>query len=189
MSQWPDPSGSTTGSVPPSYAVAQQVPSGRALVPGQGWVLLATTGQRFAARLIDSAITGVAGVLLGGSGVLMFVAVAHRGFAFAGVAIACLVVLLSVLFAFGVLYEVAFTATKGATPGKMIMRIRIVDEATLDKIGWGHAFLRWLLPWAAGLLFYGVLQLVTYMSFLWDGDHRMQGWHDKVAKDLVIQTG
>ena len=68
------------------------------------------------------------------------------------------------------------------------MHIKIVNEQTGQVIGWGPSFLRWLIPTAANMVC-SVLQLVVYLSFLGDADKRMQGWHDKVAKDLVIQVG
>ena len=85
-------------------------------------------------------------------------------------------------------FEVAFVALKGQSPGKMATRIRVVraDEG-LDP-GWGRSISRSILP--AALVFIPVvgwlLLLLVCISLLWD--RARQGWHDKVARTLVIKT-
>jgi hypothetical protein len=198
----PPPYGGTYGgaaipSVPAraSYGGGRSAPTVLAGTPFVGWVPLATTGQRAWARVIDSVIlvcilsvvffigvlplisnrfgsagNGTSGPIATGFGVLVFV----------GSLVAMAVIL--------VMYEVAFVAIKGARPGKMLLHIKIIDERTGRNISWGRSFARWLIPFA-GNASYGVLALLVYMSFLWDAGKRKQGWHDKIANDLVIQTG
>jgi len=177
---------------PPVHAA----PPGQVFVPGLGWVRLATAGQRFGARLIDSIImVVVVGALFLMALVPLFGMGAassngndsYSGF-FAGLSGLFVLAAIGALIIFGVLYEVAFVAIKGGTPGKLLLHIKIVNEQTGQVIGWGPSFLRWLIPTAANMVC-SVLQLVVYLSFFWDADKRMQGWHDKVAKDLVIQVG
>jgi uncharacterized RDD family membrane protein YckC len=84
-----------------------------------------------------------------------------------------------------ILYEVAFVATRGQTPGKMIIGTKIVDQATGELIGWGPAFMRWLLPFI-GYAFCYVGAILVYLSPLFDKSGRFQGWHDRMGKDLVI---
>ena len=83
-----------------------------------------------------------------------------------------------------ILYEVAFVAVKGQTPGKMIIGTKVVNEATGELIGWGPAFMRWL-PIGIGNLICGLGWLVYFTAFL-DKSGRMQGWHDKWGHDVVI---
>jgi uncharacterized RDD family membrane protein YckC len=86
-----------------------------------------------------------------------------------------------------VLYEVGFIGARGATPGKSVLGIKVVDEAGGGLIGWGRAFVRWLIPFVGYLVCF-IGQLVVYISPFFDGTGRLQGWHDKAARDLVIRT-
>jgi uncharacterized RDD family membrane protein YckC len=163
--------------------------------PVVGWVPLATTGQRAWARVIDSVILACIlavvffiglvplisnGLNSAGNATSAPIATGFGVLVFIGSLVAMVVIL--------AMYEVAFVAIKGATPGKMLLHIKIVDERTGRNISWGRSFARWLIPFA-GNASYGVLSLLVYMSFLWDAGKRKQGWHDKIANDLVIQTG
>ncbi len=69
----------------------------------------------------------------------------------------------------------------GATPGKLLLDIRIVDARNLRPIGFKKAMLR--------LLGYAVSFLTLYLGFLWIAwDKRKQGLHDKIAETLVIRN-
>jgi uncharacterized RDD family membrane protein YckC len=75
---------------------------------------------------------------------------------------------------------VAFWSTKGATPGKMALSIRIVDANTGGKVSLGRSIGRYLA--------YIPSAIVLYIGFLWVAfDGRKQGWHDKLAGTLVIR--
>lgn len=165
-------------------------------VPAVGWVRLATTGQRVGARIIDAvilfaaivALFFIALVPLAAGGAASDGSGSSPADAIAGfTAIAFFFVALALVIVVSVFYEVGFVVWKGGTPGKLALGLRIVDEQSGRYLRWGPSFLRWLIPTAANAVC-SILQLVVYMSFLWDGNHRMQGWHDKVAKDVVIQT-
>lgn len=206
--QWPGPGdplpppGPPPGwGPPPQWGAPPPAPPGYpgvAWVPAVGWVRLATTGQRVGARVIDAVIVLVAmGVLFGVVAVPLLLAAGATSStspesgagAFLGLTtVALFFVAVIALVAVGVFYEVGFVVWKGGTPGKLLLHLRIVDELSGRYLGWGPSFLRWLIPTAANVVC-GILELVVYMSFLWDPQHRMQGWHDKVAKDFVIQTG
>ena len=121
----------------------------------------------------------------------------------------------SVAFAAGIViaaaYETAFIAIKGQTPGKMATRIRIVRASNGTIPGWGASAARWALPSVAAyaslmagyvwvertattsfisaILFIVFARAGTglvYASLLWH--KRRQGWHDMVARTLVINT-
>lgn len=101
------------------------------------------------------------------------------------------------LIAATAIYEIALTALKGQTIGKMATRIQVVRAGDLfqPELGrpplWGRSFLRWALPTALGLPglvvpFIGqVLWLLCYLSLMWDRER--QGWHDKIADTFVVQ--
>jgi len=67
----------------------------------------------------------------------------------------------------------------GATPGKHMMQLRVIDANTGDKPGWGKSTLRYLA--------YIISLLPLGLGFLWIAwDRRKQGFHDKIARTLVI---
>ncbi|HUQ76631.1 MAG TPA: RDD family protein [Burkholderiales bacterium] len=69
----------------------------------------------------------------------------------------------------------------GATPGKIALGVRIVDAAT----GQPPTLLRLALRFVG----YFVSALPLYLGFLWIAvDRRKQGWHDKIARTIVINS-
>jgi uncharacterized RDD family membrane protein YckC len=75
---------------------------------------------------------------------------------------------------------VAFWLARQATPGKMVIRARIVDAETGGPPSRGQAIIRYL--------GYYVSLLGLGLGFLWVGwDRRKQGWHDKLAGTVVIR--
>ncbi len=79
-------------------------------------------------------------------------------------------------------YMVAFDGgQRGATPGKRILRLRVVDAETGGAIGWRRAARRRLVYLLGGAALYaGWLWLFT--------NPRRQTWHDKAARTLVVST-
>ena len=69
----------------------------------------------------------------------------------------------------------------GATPGKQVLGIRVIDQNTGGPIGYGRAFIRWI-----GHIVSAVVLLLGYFWMLWDSEK--QCWHDKFAGDLVVPT-
>jgi len=73
-----------------------------------------------------------------------------------------------------------FWVTWQATPGKRMLRLRIVDAATGETPPWPRLVLRYLGYFVSGLsLGLGLIWM------LWDP--RRQCWHDKMAGTLVVQ--
>jgi uncharacterized RDD family membrane protein YckC len=69
----------------------------------------------------------------------------------------------------------------GATPGKLALAVKIVDAATGQPPTTGRLVVR--------LLAYFVSALPLYLGFLWVAiDRRKQGWHDKIAGTVVINS-
>jgi uncharacterized RDD family membrane protein YckC len=70
---------------------------------------------------------------------------------------------------------------KSATPGKIITRMSIVDAETGGKPSFGQFIIRYIA--------YYISALPLLLGFIWVGfDKRKQGWHDKIAKTVVIKT-
>ncbi len=79
----------------------------------------------------------------------------------------------------GIAYMVGFWSYVGRTPGMMIFGIRVVQADDLTAVRLGGAVLRYL-----GLV---LSFLVIFIGVIWVGfDARKQGWHDKIARTVVI---
>ena len=61
------------------------------------------------------------------------------------------------------------------------MHIRVVDAQTLQPIGYGRAFVRWI-----SQILSAVVCFIGYFWMLLDPDK--QCWHDKFAGDIVVHT-
>ena len=84
-------------------------------------------------------------------------------------------------------YVVPFTATIWfwlrylGTPGKMVVKLQIVDAVTGNKMTTAQAIIRYFS--------YIPAILPLCLGFIWVGiDKRKQGWHDKLAGTLVIRN-
>lgn len=78
-------------------------------------------------------------------------------------------------------YQTVFVAMYGATLGKILLKIRVIDVNTLDRPAWAPALLR------ASMRFLG--ETLFYLGLVWAFfDPFKQGWHDKLAKTVVIDV-
>lgn len=70
----------------------------------------------------------------------------------------------------------------GLTPGKWILGLQVVKVDTGVPAGFWRMALRQIIgQWAAAIL--------CYLGFIWAlFDANKQGWHDKIAKTLVVRT-
>jgi uncharacterized RDD family membrane protein YckC len=76
---------------------------------------------------------------------------------------------------------ILFWLYKSATPGKMLLRLAIVDAKTGLKPSTGQFIVRYI--------GYYVSMLPLFLGIIWVGiDKRKQGWHDKLAGTVVIKT-
>jgi uncharacterized RDD family membrane protein YckC len=157
-------------------------------------VKLATIGERAAARVIDVFVPVVGYLVLAAVFAilaLMLSAVTSSGNS--GGAVAGFAGFLLALFLIGLLaniYEIAMVALFGRTVGMMIMRITIIRQADGQKPNLVNAILRFIAPGLAGLipLFGQFCYLLVYVSPIFDGSGRQQGWHDKLATTLVVSS-
>lgn len=80
------------------------------------------------------------------------------------------------------LYLVLFDGgPRGATPGKRLLHMRVVDAQNGGSIGYNRATIR-----RVGYLIGG---LCLYIGWLWLlVDARRQAWHDKLAHTVVVRT-
>jgi uncharacterized RDD family membrane protein YckC len=121
---------------------------------------LADIGTRFIALIIDSMILGaITGALFGagreaGIGVGMIVGIAYHWY--------------------------FLTRHNGQTPGKMLMKIRVVksDGSPMDDV---TPVLRYV--------GYYINSAVIMLGWLWaTWDDQRQGWHDKIANTVVVRA-
>ena len=173
---------------PPSYGAPGY---GRPAIPAN--VRFASMGSRLGARLLDWLILSVILAVLGG---IIF------GILGAGGGLSSLDnadttddgAFSSALSGFGFLalvitvgYELVLIAIRGQTFGKQAVGIKVVKELDGQNPGGLASFLRWLIP-AAGFFFCYLPGFLVYLSPAFDSSGRVQGWHDKVAKTVVIKV-
>lgn len=75
---------------------------------------------------------------------------------------------------------IIFWMYKSATPGKMALRLTIVDAKTGNHPTTGQFVIRYL--------GYYVSMIPLFLGIIWVGiDARKQGWHDKLAGTVVLR--
>jgi uncharacterized RDD family membrane protein YckC len=74
-----------------------------------------------------------------------------------------------------------FWVERGATPGKLVLGIRIIDVETGGTPPMGRLVLRYL-----GYIVSAIPLGLGYFWMLWDA--RRQTWHDKIGGTLVVKT-
>ena len=97
--------------------------------------------------------------------------------------------LITMTFAvFYAIYEIAFIAMTGSTPGKDLMNVRVVDHLTGGRPSFGQAIRRWLLPGLVqpipGAWIGGALTLGWGATAYADGERRSV--HDRIAGTRVV---
>ncbi|HKO67646.1 MAG TPA: RDD family protein [Burkholderiaceae bacterium] len=76
---------------------------------------------------------------------------------------------------------VVFWLYRQATPGKMVLSLRVVDADTGGTLSVGQSIGRYLA--------YYVSMIPLLLGFIWVAfDRRKQGWHDKLAGTVVIRS-
>ena len=78
------------------------------------------------------------------------------------------------------LVVVSFWAERQATPGKLLLGLRIVDAATGGPVPVGKLLTRYI-----GYILSAIPLCLGYLWMLWDA--RRQTWHDKMAATLVVK--
>jgi uncharacterized RDD family membrane protein YckC len=138
---------------------------------------LASIGQRALAQLIDSVIIGIP---------LFFVSTAISGDltdADSGQLLFVTVLWLGV----SLFYNTAMIAIYGATIGKRVMKLMVVNREDGSAVTWTYAAVRALIPTVAGLIpVIGLAaNLVVYLRAVF---HPLrQGLHDAAAGTIVVR--
>ncbi len=138
---------------------------------------LASIGQRALAQLIDSVIIGIP---------LFFVSTAISGDlteADSGQLLLVTVLWLGV----SLFYNTAMIAIYGATIGKRVMKLMVVNREDGSAVTWTYAAVRALIPTVAGLIpVIGLAaNLVVYLRAVF---HPLrQGLHDAAAGTIVVR--
>ncbi len=84
-------------------------------------------------------------------------------------------------YVFPILAIILFWLYKSATPGKIALLAKVVDEKTGNKLSVKQAIIRYV--------GYYISLLPLGLGFLWIAmDKKKQGWHDKLAGSVVIRV-
>jgi uncharacterized RDD family membrane protein YckC len=77
-------------------------------------------------------------------------------------------------------FTLVFWKLRGATPGKMVLGLRVADAASLEAPANGQLLIRYIAYLASAL--------PLGLGFLWVAvDKRKQAFHDKLARTVVIE--
>lgn len=156
-------------------------------VPLAGW------GRRLAASFLDTVclVPVVVGVIL----VAYFVPSLEDSLddALAGDGLLLEIVLTVTLLPVSYAYNVGFLVWKGATPGKLMLGMRVRLRETPGNLSWGNATIRWVfkdLPTAGAV---GPVAIPAALYSMLDGlwplwDDKWQAIHDKLAKTNVVKV-
>ncbi|MGA9046116.1 RDD family protein [Sulfuricurvum sp.] len=80
-----------------------------------------------------------------------------------------------------IIYHTFFTMQYGASIGKIVMKIRVIEVSTLSNPSFLSAFNR--------SVFRVVSELLFYLGFVWAMlDPYRRSWHDRTARTLVINA-
>lgn len=75
---------------------------------------------------------------------------------------------------------ILFWIYRSATPGKLMLKLSIIDAKTMGKPSTGQLLGRYFA--------YYLSILPLFLGLIWVGfDKRKQGWHDKLASTLVVK--
>lgn len=80
-----------------------------------------------------------------------------------------------------IIYQGFFVMQYGATLGKLVMKIRVIEIKTLQYPSVVSSLNR--------SIFRVISEMIFYLGFLWGMmDKSRQSWHDKTAKTLVVNV-
>lgn len=80
-----------------------------------------------------------------------------------------------------IIYQTFFVMQYGATLGKLALKIRVIEIATLQNPSFICSLNR--------AIFRVISEMIFYLGFVWAMmDPSRQAWHDKTAKTLVVNA-
>lgn len=139
---------------------------------------LGSVGQRALAQVIDGLIIGVP----------LFIVTASIGGDITDTSNNDNLVWLTVLWlGVSLFYNTAFVAISGATPGKRIMKLRVVNRTDGSPVSWSYSAVRALVPTVAGLIpvIGFALNIAVYVRAFFHPFR--QGLHDAAAGTIVVR--
>jgi uncharacterized RDD family membrane protein YckC len=142
----------------------------------KGNLAYATIGKRFVAVFVDGIILliclSIPISLIGGTGALLGL---HKN-----LPLPATIVLLLIQYVTPALYEILFIGKYGATPGKMLMKIKVVSPEG-EPISYGRSTGRYFAKILSGLILY-----IGYLMAFWDPEKR--ALHDRICQTRVVDA-
>lgn len=136
---------------------------------------------RFWAICIDGVILGILSTIVNIVNGVINAASAASG-SINPVAVAISLILGLLLFVVEIAYPIYFIGSRGQTPGKMIMKVKVVMADTGMIPGYGSAFMREIIGKLVSGMVFGIGYFVAF------GDAKHQAWHDRIAKTVVVKA-
>lgn len=149
------------------------------VAPQAGWsptLVYAGGGKRLLAKLIDLVFMGAMATLVEGLSRKLF----PDSFGGGNEINEVYLVTMFIGMLLGMVYITWFVGKFGATPGKMVFRLKVVTPAG-GKVGYGQAFGRY---WAEFVVVWMTVML-GYLPILFDSQKR--GVHDRLCNTRVVQ--
>ncbi|MCP4403168.1 MAG: RDD family protein [bacterium] len=132
---------------------------------------------RFAAKFIDNIISGLIGGVLGGAlGFALFSVIDNESDV--GLFFQVIFQLMGILI--GGVYSTFFVGKYGATPGKMMLHLKVVRPDG-EKVGYPRALGRYFAEWLSGMIL-----AIGYIMAAFDEEKR--SLHDRICDTRVILT-
>ena len=138
---------------------------------------LASVGQRALAQVLDGLIIGLP----------LFLLTLSFGGDLTDTENSTLAWLTVLWLGVSLFYSTAFVAISGATPGKRIMKLRVVNRDDGSPVNWTYAAVRALVPTVAGVVpvIGFALNIAVYVRAFFH-PYR-QGLHDAAAGTIVVR--
>jgi len=148
-------------------------------VAPRGSLIFATVGKRFVAVFIDGIIIMLV-IMVPIIVLSAMIAAAKQGDNASGAMVWVMPIMLLLEYGLPAAFEIFFIGKYGATPGKMLMKIKVVAPDG-DRIGYGRATGRYFAKMLSGLILY-----IGFLMAFWDDEKR--ALHDRICKTRVITT-
>ncbi|MEY4361833.1 MAG: hypothetical protein RL391_1139 [Actinomycetota bacterium] len=139
---------------------------------------LATIGRRALAQVIDGFVVGIP----------LFIVTLAWGGDLTDTNNDNLMALTALWLGVNLFYNTAMIATRGATVGKRLMKIKVVNRVDGSPVSWSYSAVRALIPAVAGLIpvIGFALNIAVYVRAFFH-PYR-QGLHDAAAGTIVVRA-
>lgn len=137
---------------------------------------IASEGDRIVAIIVDSIIVGIFSLVI-------FIPLAFTGFAFGSFAFLFFGPATLISWLLWLLYFTYFESTTGQTFGKQIMKIKVVDETTMQHLDFGRSFVRNILRIIDWLPFFYLIGFILIVT-----NDKKQRLGDMAAHSIVVKV-